>query len=278
MNEPVSATEKHCTHLSCYRASDCCVIHDCTVIFAFLPLPGETEFLACVRPDEGPAAPKAGYPSSPMLRSHREPSPWAELPVDSIWPTHRFSWRNDKYGDGSWIARTASTSRRPPQLHRDGGVESRLPSPKPRSRIGPKKTADRRQGRRLESETRVAKSRRSGRALRRSSGGRCGRSARSPIILTEAERTELEALARSTKTEYPPRPVLPGSIKSRSGSRSCKATRSRTRHSPRSNNSGSTSMPSSRPITKMPRPSPGPNPQSIKSASKHVSRTNDSGY
>src|ERR1700730_2814298 len=50
-----------------------------------------------------------------------------------------------------------------------------------------------------------------------------------------------------------PRPVLPGSIKSRSGSRSCKATRSRTRHSPRSNNSGSTSMPSSRPITKMPR-------------------------
>jgi hypothetical protein len=70
-------------------------------------------------------------------------------------------------------------------------------------------------------------------------------------------------------------PVLPGSIKSRTGSRSCKATRSRTRHSPRSNNSGSTSMPSSRPITKMPRPSHGPNPKSIKSASKHVSRTND---
>src|ERR1700738_1623767 len=75
-----------------------------------------------------------------------------------------------------------------------------------------------------------------------------------------------------------PRPVLPGSIKSRTGSRSCKATRSRTRHSPRSNNSGSTSMPSSRPITKMQRPSHGPNLKSTKSASKHVSRTNDSGY
>jgi hypothetical protein len=33
-------------------------------------------------------------------------------------------------------------------------------------------------------------------------------------------------------------PVLPGSIKRRSGSQSCRATRSRTRHSPPSNNLG----------------------------------------
>jgi hypothetical protein len=74
------------------------------------------------------------------------------------------------------------------------------------------------------------------------------------------------------------RPTLLGSTKLRSGSQSCRATRSRTRHLSRSNNSGSIWMPSARLITKMPSPSPGPNPKSIKSASSPVSRTNDSGY
>ena len=46
----------------------------------------------------------------------------------------------------------------------------------------------------------------------------------------------------------------------------------------RSNNSGSTSMPSSRPTTPMPPRLLGPSPRSIKNASNHVSRINDSGY
>ena len=47
---------------------------------------------------------------------------------------------------------------------------------------------------------------------------------------------------------------------------------------PRSNNSGSTSMPSSRPTTPLPLRLPGPSQRSIKNASNHVSRINDSGY
>jgi hypothetical protein len=43
-------------------------------------------------------------------------------------------------------------------------------------------------------------------------------------------------------------------------------------------NSGSTSMPSSRPTTPLPLRLPGPSQRSIKNASNHVSRINDSGY
>ena len=70
----------------------------------------------------------------------------------------------------------------------------------------------------------------------------------------------------------------PGSIRWKSGSRSWKESLCTALPSPRSTNSGSTSMPSSRPTTPMPPRLPGPSPRSIKNASNHVSRINDSGY
>jgi transposase len=70
----------------------------------------------------------------------------------------------------------------------------------------------------------------------------------------------------------------PGSIRWKSGSRSCKASRRTVLPLHRSNNSGSTSMPSSRPTTPLPFRLPGPSQRSIKNASNHVSRINDSGY
>jgi transposase len=71
---------------------------------------------------------------------------------------------------------------------------------------------------------------------------------------------------------------LPGSTKWRSGSPSCKESLCTAPHSPRSTNSGSTSMPSSRHTTKTPSRSSGPNPRSTKNASNLVSRISDSGY
>jgi hypothetical protein len=73
-------------------------------------------------------------------------------------------------------------------------------------------------------------------------------------------------------------PGPPGSIRWKSGSQSCKASRCTALPLPRSNNSGSTSMPSSRPTTPLPLRLPGPSQRSIKNASNHVSRINDSGY
>jgi transposase len=71
---------------------------------------------------------------------------------------------------------------------------------------------------------------------------------------------------------------LLGSIRWKSGSRSCKQSRCTVHPSPRSNSLESTSMPSSRLTTSTPSRSSGPSPRSIKSVSKPVLRINDSGY
>src|SRR5215217_4075920 len=61
-------------------------------------------------------------------------------------------------------------------------------------------------------------------------------------------------------------------------SRSCKESLCTVALSPRSISSGSTSMPSSTPITKPPSRSSGQSPRSTKNVSNLVSRISDSGY
>ena len=75
------------------------------------------------------------------------------------------------------------------------------------------------------------------------------------------------------------RQARPGSIRSRSGSRSCRGSRLAAHPSQASNSSSSTSMPTSQHITTKLSPSPGPRKRSANAASKaDVSPSYDSGY
>ena len=82
----------------------------------------------------------------------------------------------------------------------------------------------------------------------------------------------------TTFTSTSPRPTLPGSTRSRSGSRSSAAARLRVPASPRWPNCARRSTPSSRATTSTPYPSSGARPRSTPRASPHGSWTYDVEY